>query len=140
MNEAPFGEADVLARAKDTSVDGLVEAGLLESGKGKVRLLRREELDSSWDPTNNRRLTIWQVSQYLIRRLEQEGEDSAAQLVKNVGSLAEVSKDLAYRLYTICEKKGWAQEAISYNFLVVAYPELVRLAQGITEPGQSELF
>jgi putative DNA methylase len=127
MTEAPYGEADVLARAKNTSVQGLKEAGLLDSSAGKVRLLGRGELPNGWDPASDRRLTVWEIAQHLIRRLEVGGESAAADLVRRVGGLGEVARELAYRLYTICERKGWAQEALGYNALVVSWPEIGRL-------------
>lgn len=132
-DDGPFGEADVLARAKNTAVAGLVEAGVLSSRGGRVRLLRRAELDQDWDPTTDRRLTVWEVTQHLIRRLEDGGEDAAAELLRRVGGLGETARELAYRLFTICERKGWAQEALGYNALVVAWPAIARLVAGTPE-------
>lgn len=137
--EGPFGEADVLARAKNTSVEGMERAGILVSRAGKVRLVRRNELDPAWDPATDRRLTMWEVAQHLIRRLDEGGESSAAELLRRVGGLGEAARELAYRLYAICERKGWAQEAIGYNSLVVAWPEIARLAAGSSEPTQESL-
>lgn len=128
MTEAPYGEADVLARAKNTSVQGLKDAGILDSSAGKVRLLGRGELPHGWNPASDRRLTVWEIAQHLIRRLEVGGESAAADLVRRVGGLGEVARELAYRLYTICERKGWAQEALGYNALAVSWPEIGRLA------------
>jgi putative DNA methylase len=133
LSEADYGQADVLARAKNTSVRGLEEAGILASTRGKVRLLRREELSASWDPAADRRLTIWEVTQQLVRRLEVGGESDAAALLRRVGGLGETARELAYRLYTICERKGWSQEALGYNSLVVAWPEIARHADGTPE-------
>jgi putative DNA methylase len=132
-DEGPFGEADVLARAKNTAVAGLVEAGVLSSHGGKVRLLRRAELDPDWDPSTDRRLTVWEVTQHLIRRLEEGGEDAAAALLRRVGGLGETARELAYRLFSICERKGWAQEALGYNALVIAWPEIARQVAGTPE-------
>jgi putative DNA methylase len=126
--EGPYGEADVLARAKDTSVKGMQEAGILVSRAGKVRLKARSELETDWDPATDRRLTVWEVAQHLIRRLEQGGESDAAQLLSRVEGLGETARELAYRLYQICERKAWAQEALGYNALVVSWPEIQRLA------------
>jgi putative DNA methylase len=128
MEEGPFGVAETLSKAKNTSVGGLVEAGLLQAQSGKVRLLRREELDAEWDPATDKRLTMWEITQYLIRKLEQEGESGAAVLVHKLGGMAEAARDLAYRLYSICERKKWATEALAYNGLVIAWPELTKLA------------
>ncbi|MFO0606374.1 MAG: DUF1156 domain-containing protein [Polyangiales bacterium] len=126
--EGEFGSADVLARAKGTSVQGLVEAGVLRASRGRVRLLTREELDAGWDPTTDTRRTVWEVTQHLIRALEAGGEGAAAGLLAQVGAQADAARDLAYRLYSECERKKWAQEAIGYNALVSAWPELTRLA------------
>lgn len=127
--EGVFGDADNLSRAKNTSVQGMVEAGFLHARAGKVRLLRREELNPDWDPASDKRVTVWEVAQHLIRTLDTQGEQAAAALLAQVGGLGEVARDLAYRLYTLCERKGWASEALPYNGLVVAWPELVKLAQ-----------
>ncbi len=122
--QGPYGVAETLSKAKNTSVEGLSHAGFLEARGGKVRLLQRDELDESWDPTKDKRLTAWESAQYLIRALDIEGEKGAGILLGKLGSLGETARDLAYRLYTICERKGWAQEALAYNMLVVAWPRI----------------
>ncbi len=129
FDEGPYGDAETLSKAKNTSVQGMVEAGILFSRAGKVRLLRREELPADWSPAADKRLAVWEVTQHLIRVLESQGEESAAALLAQVGGLGDVARDLAYRLYTLCERKGWATEASPYNGLVVAWPELVKLAE-----------
>ncbi|MBU2601804.1 MAG: DUF1156 domain-containing protein [Actinobacteria bacterium] len=130
LEEKEFGLAETLSKAKNSSVAGLMQAGIVQSGRGKVRLLTRTELPEDWDPVSDRRLTVWEVTQHLIRALEREGDLGAATLLRKVGSLGEAARDLAYRLYTTCERKKWAQEALAYNSLVVAWPEIARLAQG----------
>jgi putative DNA methylase len=127
-SEAPFGEAETLSKAKNTSVGGLVESGLLRAAKGRVQLIGREQLDADWDPATDKRLTIWEVAQHMIRRLKSGGEQAAADLLRKVGGMGEMARDLAYRLYDVWERKGWAEEAIAYNSLVVAWPEISRLA------------
>ncbi len=127
MEVGEFGRAELLSKAKVTSVQGMVEAGILEARAGKVRLLRRDELDEGWDPATDERLTKWEMTQHLIRRLD-EGEAAAAALVRQLGANAEAARDLAYRLYLICERKKWAQEARAYNALVVAWPQILQLA------------
>jgi len=122
-----FGDADTLSKAKGTSVDGMVQAGVVEAKGGKVRLLRRDELDEHWDPSTDKRLTVWEMTQHLIWRLD-EGEAAAAALARQLGSFAEVARDLAYRLYVICERQKWSQEGQAYNGLVVAWPQIQRLA------------
>lgn len=126
MNEAPFGEADVLARAKNTSVGRLEEEGVVYSAKGRVRLLKREELDEKWSPvSSSSRDMIWMCTQQLVKTLENEGEIKTAELVHEMrGDVVENAKALAYRLYTIAERKGWTEEAYAYNALVVSWPDI----------------
>ncbi len=125
MEEGPFGEADVLARAKNTSVNGLVEAEVLASRGGKVKILKRNEYPDEYDPAEDQRLTIWECVQYLIRALEELGEEGAAKFCARLGSGASESvRALAYRLYSICEKKGWAEEALAYNSLITSWPAI----------------
>ena len=139
MDEGSYGRADDLSRAKNVSVDGLVRAGLVKSGGGKVRLLQRDELDSNWDPTTDSRLTVWEVTQHLIRRLLGEGEASAAELLSRVGGLGDAARDLAYRLFQIAESKKWSKEAGPYNALAASWLEISRLAAA--EPnGQGSLL
>lgn len=129
FQEGPSGEADVLARAKNTAVNALVDVGIISAKAGKVRLLRRSELDGGWDPTSARRLTVWEVTHQLIRALEKDGEAGAASLLRKTGALGETARDLAYRLYGMCERKKWSQEGLAYNSLVIAWPEIVKLAR-----------
>lgn len=125
----PFGVAEVLATAKAVSVHALARDGFLRAMTGRVQLLRREELPKDWNPTEDERLTIWEITQYLVKALEEDGEQSAATLLRSVGvGLGDTARELAYRLYTFCERKGWARDAMPYNGLVVAWPEIVRLA------------
>lgn len=128
MEAGPFGDAETLSKAKNTAIHGLVEAGIIAAKSGKVRLLARDELPSNWNPTTDNRLTVWEVTQHLIHRLDEQGESGAAELVSQLGHLGEIARDLAYRLYNICERKKWAQEALAYNSLVVAWPEITKLA------------
>jgi putative DNA methylase len=117
------------------------EAGVLKSKGGKVQLLKPGELPEAWDPTTDLRLTAWEMVQHLVRALGQ-GEAAAAQLVKKLGSKAEIARELAYRLYTLCERKKRAQEALSYNALVQSWPEITRLARegGTPRRAQGEMF
>lgn len=129
FGDGDYGVADTLSKAKNTSVAGMVEAGLVRSRAGKVRLLRPEELPAGWDPLNDRRLTEWEAVHHLIRVLESQGEQGAAALAAKLGAGAEVARELAYRLFSICDRKKWAQEALAYNGLVQSWPEIQRLAQ-----------
>ncbi len=139
FSDGPYGVAETLSRAKNTSVDGMKEAAILTSKAGKVRLLGRKDLAEDWDPASDRRITIWEVAHYLIRLLEEEGESAASLLLRQVGALGETARDLAYRLYGICERKKWAQEALPYNSLVVAWPEIVRLSRSAPREAQTAL-
>ena len=129
MAEAAFGEAHDLARAKNSSVEGVAESGVLHARAGKVRLLNRNEYPDDWNPTSDSHLNTWKCAQYLIRRLEQEGEDGAAELVNLLGGRSENARALAYRLYAICERKGWAQEAVPYNTLVTSWTHIQTASQ-----------
>jgi len=138
----PFGQAETLAKARNVSVAGVVQSGVLHSAAGKVRLLRRGELPEGWSPAEDDRVAVWEAAQHLIKRLARGGEREAATLLAQLGPLAEPARDLAYRLFQTCERKGWAEEARAYNLLVVAWPELVRLATEIppTTNRQTEIF
>ncbi len=128
MNDGDFGTAETLSKAKNSAVNALVDAGIVAARAGKVHLRPREDLLADWDPAADGRLTVWEVTQYLIRALESGGESAAAELVRRVGGLSETARELAYRLYNICERKRWAKDALSYNALVVAWPAILRLA------------
>lgn len=119
-----FGDADVLARAKGTSVGGLQDAGVVESGAGKLRLLRWVELPKDWSPEGDARTPVWEALHQLIRALNQDGESAAGALLARMPARAEPMRALAYRLYTLCERKGWAEEARAYNELVTAWSSI----------------
>lgn len=141
MNEGGFGDAETLSKAKAVAVAGLEEAGILRARSGRVRLLRRDELPGDWDPTKDRRITVWEVTEHLIRAQQSHGDSGAATLLAKVGGLGDVARDLAYRLYVICDRKGWAQEALAYNGLVAAWPEIARLATSApSTPAQGRLI
>ena len=138
--EGEYGVAETLSKAKNTSIDGIVDGGILASKGGKVRLLRPNEMASEWDPTTDARLTVWEAVHYLVHALESGGEFAAARLVHQLGGLAETARELAYRLYTICDRKNRAEEARSYNGLVQSWPEIARLARERAPAEQGELF
>jgi len=131
--EGEYGVAEQLSKSKNTSIGGMVEAGILSSGRGKVRLFKPSELPSDWDPTTDPRLTAWEIVHQLIRSLEAGGEGAAASLVAKLGAKAEVARELCYRLYTLSERKKRAAEALAYNGLVQSWPEITRLSR---ESGQ----
>jgi putative DNA methylase len=134
FGEGEYGVAEQLSKSKNTSVDGMVGAGILESKRGKVRLLRPEEFPPGWDPATDPRLTAWEIVHHLIRVLASGGESAAGELVAKLGAKSEVARELAYRLYTLCERKKRAPEALAYNGLVQSWPEIARLAQQGARP------
>jgi putative DNA methylase len=131
-----YGDAETLSKAKNTSIKGLEEAGILVAKNGKVRLLKREEMLPSPQPSPNGRGRIkagsnsndWEATQHLIQTLDKQGETGAAILLAQLGDKGEICRDLAYRLYVICDRQGWTQDAISYNSLVTSWSEISRLA------------
>ncbi|WP_245582966.1 DUF1156 domain-containing protein [Sediminimonas qiaohouensis] len=129
-DKGDYGAADNLARARGISVESVKHAGIVDSSAGKVRILKRAELDAEWDPASDDHLTIWECCQHLIRVLENDGEYAAAVLLKKLGpDRAEMVKDLAYYLYDICSNKRQdAKEATSYNGLIAVWTELTRQA------------
>ena len=140
FNQGEFGVAETLSKAKNTSVDGMIEAGILNAGAGKVRLLRPAELPDDWNPETDRRRTVWEMVHHLIRLHGQAGEGGAAVLLAKLRADAESARDLAYRLYRICEQKNRAQEALGYNALVQSWPEIARLARQRPRVEQGELI
>jgi putative DNA methylase len=141
MEEGEFGVAETLSRAKNTAVNGLVQAGIVTARSGKVRLVKRDELPADWDPSSDKRLTVWEATQHLIHALDQNGESGAADLLRKLGgAVGEMARELSYRLHKVCEKKNWSGEALAYNSLVLAWPELTRLAQAAQHPKQREMF
>ena len=144
FDEGPYGVAETLSKAKNTSIAGLVEASILHSKAGKVRLLRPEELPEAWDPAQERRPSGWETVHQLVRSLAQGGESAAALLAQKLGTRADPARELAYRLYTLCERSKRAPEALAYNALVQSWPEIDRLASEApaqpAEPAQAALF
>jgi putative DNA methylase len=138
--EGEYGVAEQLSKSKNTSVGGMVEAGIVESKRGKVRLLVPEDLPASWDPTTDPRLTAWEIVHHLIRIIEADGESAAGRVVAKLGTKAEVARELCYRLYAICERQKRAEDALRYNALVQSWPEIVRLAGERAEPHQQTLM
>ena len=140
FEEGEYGVAETLSNAKNTSIAGIVEGGILASSAGKVRLLRPEELADDWDPTTDTRLTVWEAVHHLVHALNTGGETAAANLARQLGGVAETARELAYRLYTLCERKKRPAEALSYNSLVQSWPEIVRLARQEAKAEQGGLF
>ena len=129
-DEGEYGVADSIARAKDVSIKGVADAGVIQEKAGKVRLLRRKELDANWDPATDRLLTVWECLQHLVRVLESSGETAAGELLGRIGGAErQGAKDLTYCLYEICSgKRGDAAEAFAYNSLLAAWPAMAAVS------------
>jgi putative DNA methylase len=126
--EGEFGAAETLSKAGNVSIEGLAADGILEAKRGRVRLLKPAELTADWDPARDTRFTQWEAVHHLIRVLNDGGELAAAALAAKLGDQADAARELAYRLYTICERKKRPDEAFSYNALVQSWGEIARLA------------
>ena len=139
LDSAPYGEADILSKAKNTTLEGLARAGIVHSVRGEVRLCLPEELEATWDPAAGSRLSAWAALHHLSRRLD-EGEDRAAGLLRRLGTTADPIRELAYRLYILSERKRWPAHARRYNDLVQAWPRLRRLARDPTVGMEQQTF
>jgi len=138
FSAGPFGEADVLARAKGTGVDKLKRSGVLEADKGKVRLYKASEYPKNWDPQKDDLTPAWEALHQMIRALE-EGETKAGLLLAKMREQTEPIRSLAYRLYTVCERAKKTQEAGMYNKLIASWPAIVKHSQSIAaKPKQAE--
>jgi len=142
FGEGDFGDAELLTKAKVTSVAGLKQAGFIHAGGGKVRLLRPEDLPKGWDPATDKRLTVWEMTHHLLRVYfhEKAGDDATADVLRKLASQGDVARDLAYRLFDVCERKKRSQEAQAYNALVLGWPEIARLAREGSNARQTTLF
>ena len=135
-NEGIFGTADTLARGKGTSVEGIKEAGVIQSGGGKVRLLKWAEYPTDWDPRTDTRMPVWEALHHLIRTLKQGGESASGALLAALGGKAEAVRQLAYRLYTLCERLGQAEDARAYNELITSWTGIEAAASSVAAPGE----
>jgi putative DNA methylase len=138
-----YGRAETLSKAKNTSIAEMADprtSPILEAKAGKVRLFRPEELQEDWTPESDGRLTVWDMVHQLVRVFEKDGESAAARIAAQLGAKAETARELCYRLYTLCERKKRAPEALSYNGLVQSWPEIMRLAQQDQTTTQGEMF
>jgi putative DNA methylase len=138
--DGKFGDADTLARAKGTSVDGVKHAGVLFAAGGIVRLLKWSEYPSDWEPSGDPRLPVWEVVHQLIRVFRTDGESGAGRVLSAIESKAESTRQLAYRLYTLCERAGWAEDARAYNEIITSWSSIESAAAAIPAPKQTTLF
>lgn len=141
-SEGTFGEADTLSRGKGTSVNGIKEAGVIQSGGGKVRLLKWNEYPTDWDPNTDARMPAWEALHHLIRTLKQGGESAAGRMLSAFDGKIEAVRQLAYRLYTLCERLGKAEDARAYNELITSWTGIESAAGKLpeTEEKQGTLF
>jgi putative DNA methylase len=139
LGEAAYGTAETLSRAKNTSVAGLVDAGIVTAARGRVRLLVRDEYSSDWDPARDKRIPVWEATQRLVHALLTDGETAAGALLARLGGMGDTARELAYRMYHVAERKGWTDEARAYNALVVAWTDLARGAESArtAQPAQT---
>jgi putative DNA methylase len=138
FNDGAYGDAETLSKAKVTSIQGLVNSGILAAKAGKVHLLNRSELPTNWTPDGDDRIPDWEAMQHLILHLQTDGEAAAAELLAQLGNQGDITRDLAYRLYNICDRNGWTQDAIAYNSLVTSWSEISRLAAQSRDQAKNE--
>ena len=139
-SSALFGDANTLAQAKGTSVDGVRDAGVISSGSGKVRLLKWNEYPADWNPEDDLRLPVWEALHHLIRALRTGGETAAGVILAKLGPRIEAVRQLAYRLYTLCERKKWAEDARAYNELIATWQAIEAVAPKSKIAEQMELL
>ena len=138
--EGKFGEADTLARAKGTSVDGVKHAGVLYASGGIVRLLKWSEYPADWDSETDDRLPVWELLHQLIRVFKTDGETGAGKVLAAAQGKAEATRQLAYRLHTLCERAGWAEDARAYNEIVTSWSAIEAAAIAAPVEKQTSLF
>ena len=132
FNELSFGEADVLARAKNISVEKMAESGVVISAKGKVRLADRDELPAF---AVNQAVSHWLRMQQLVKLLEEQGVEGCAKALKDAVGDLDYIKNLAYRLYQIADQKKWAQEGTVYNNLVISWADIMNAIAELRNAG-----
>jgi putative DNA methylase len=138
--DGKFGDADTLARAKGTSVEGVKQAGVLSAAGGVVRLLKWADYPANWDAAKDVRLPVWEALHQLIRVFKTEGESGAGAVLAAVQAKAEATRQLAYRLYTLCERAGWAEDARGYNEIITSWSAIEAASTRAPRPKQAALF
>lgn len=126
--EGVYGEAEVLAKARGLSVEGIRDSGVLFAGSGKVRLYRPSEYLMDWEASKSGASSVWEVLHHLIRAHQSIGESAAAKIVSAIPQLSAIARQLSFLLYTLCERQGWAEDARRYNDLVTAWISIEKLA------------
>jgi putative DNA methylase len=136
-----YGDADILARAKGTSIEGLKDAGIVHSTGGNVRLTKPSELSNEWKPPEDGRMSVWELLHNLVAKFATDGSVGAGEILARANQLTESIRTLSYRLYTFCESKGWSQDANSYDGLVRAWDSIETAARSVGYTGtQISLF
>jgi putative DNA methylase len=135
-----FGEADQLARAKGTAVNGVKQAGVILAGAGNVSLVRWIDYPTDWAPVTDTRLPVWEVLHHLIRLFKSQGETGAGAALAALASKSDAARQLAYRLYTLCERNGWAEDARAYNEIITSWAAIEDAATRAPKPRQTNLF
>lgn len=138
--QGKFGDADTLARAKGTSVDGVKHTGILFAEGGVVRLLKWSDYPTDWNPTTDPRLPMWEALHHLIRVFKSDGESGAGTVLAAVQNKGEAIRQLAYRLYTLCERAGWAEDARAYNEIITSWGGIESAAASMPAAKQTTLF
>ncbi len=128
MEEGPSGVAEQLCTTYNVSLRGLERGGIIKLSHGKTQLLERRELPDEWDPVADDDVSVWEATQHLAKRLDENGEAGAASLLRRLGGLGDTARELAYLLFSICERRKRPKEALVYNALVTSWPEMARLA------------
>ncbi len=140
INEGPYGDAEKVALTRNISVDGVEDSGIIKAKAGKVRLLKREELLPTWDPSTDKRLTVWEMTQYLIRELQLNGESGAASLLLRLGSKGDLARELAYRMHGLSKQKNLNEEAVAYNSLITEWDSIAQLGNELQNTQQIKLL
>lgn len=138
FTEAPYGEAETLASARNASIDALKRSGVLTSGGGRVGLIAPADLPDDYDPRTDDRISHWEVVLHLARALDRRGIDEAGRILSAAaerGLGADILQSLAYRLYSLAEKHGWTEAGLLFNALGGSWPEIAAAARTAESTG-----
>jgi putative DNA methylase len=139
-----FGDADGLARARNTSVDVMDRDAILTSRAGKVQLIKPADLPSDYDVLKDSHTSNWEALHHLIRIVESDGITHAGNflqvaLSRTDGAVdADLVKELAHLLFRIAEGNGWTKDALSFNSFVTSWPEIHEVARAVKKPVQEQ--
>jgi putative DNA methylase len=131
--EGPFGDAETLAKATNTSTAGLERAGIFRARAGKARLIEPGQLAAGYDPASDDRVTVWEIVLHLVKRMEEQGIDAAGRFMARARQVVDIDevKELAYLLYSICDRRRWAQDALRFNNLVSSWSDVDHVARRV---------